>query len=80
MVVSNDMCAKVCSKAQSAVETRLLVILIKCFKVAEVIHTGVGGSKLGPPTQSQEKQRMGETFITSSCLQSILRGSPPMNQ
>ena len=56
--------AKLCCKAVSAVETRLPVILIKCCKVEEVFHTGAGGSKLGPQTQRQEKQRSGETFIT----------------
>ena len=56
MVVSNNMRAKLCCKAVSAVETRLPVILIKCCKVEEVFHTGAGGSKLGPQTQSQEQQ------------------------
>lgn len=49
----------------------LLVMLNKCFKMAEVIHTGAGHSKLGPQTQSKEKERLGQagkdwqTFISS---------------
>lgn len=52
--------AKVCCEAQSAVEMRILVILSRRSKVAEVISTGAGRSKLGPQTQNLEKQRMGQ--------------------
>lgn len=78
----HNMCKTYCCKTQNAVEMWLPVSLSKCCQVAEAIYTGAGRSKLGPPTQSQQKQRMGqagqdwETFITSCGLQSMLRGSP----